>query len=106
MGGFTKDQILGFLQRVLMFGGGVAVGKGWISEQLMMQIVGAIIAIAGIAWGVAINTKSSLIARVDSIPEVGGVVMKPTAAGDALAARIPSETVVVAGTPDAVKVAK
>lgn len=66
----TWDQISGFVQRILMFGGGFAVAKGWISEQLMVQIVGGIIAAGGLLWGVKVNTKSSLVQSVTQMPEV------------------------------------
>lgn len=105
MFGITWAQISGIVQRILMFAGGLAVGKGWISEELMVQIVGAAMSIAGILWGVKNNTPAALVSTVNSMPEVVGVVTKPTEEGKALAAAIPSLSVAPAGTSAAVAVA-
>jgi hypothetical protein len=70
MFGISWDQISGLVQRVLMFAGGFVVAKGWISEELMIQIVGALVGLGGILWGVKVNTQSALVASVTAMPEV------------------------------------
>lgn len=52
------------------------------------------------------EAKTALVEATNSIPEVQGVVMTPTPAGERLAASIPAPTVVPAGTPEAVAVAQ
>lgn len=106
MSGITWDQISGLLQRILMFAGGLAVGKGWISEELMTQIVGAIIGIGGILWGVKVNTKTALVQSVNAMPEVQAVITKPTPEGVGLASAVPAGSVVPAGTTMASDLAK
>lgn len=51
------------------------------------------------------QAKLDLIATVDAMPEVKGVVTKNTPAGKTVAAAVPSPTVVPAGTEAAVSVA-
>lgn len=46
----NKEQILGFVRHILTFGGGIAVGQGWLSEEMMMQLVGAGVTIIGFVW--------------------------------------------------------
>ena len=48
----NKDQILGIVRHVLTFGGGVAVGKGWVDEATMTAIVGALVTLAGAIWSI------------------------------------------------------
>lgn len=108
MFGISWDQISGLVQRVLMFGGGIAVGKGWISEQLMVQIVGALVGVFGVLWGVKVNTQASLVESVDTIAKQPGspvkqVLMENTVDGRAIAASLPGTTTVVAGSPSALK---
>lgn len=98
MFGISWDQISGFVQRTLMFLGGLAVGKGWVSEQLMIQLVGVAMGIIGFLWGIGSNTEKSLVKSVDAIPSVAGVVPKATPEGKALAEAVKSPTVAVAGT--------
>lgn len=103
--GVAWEQVSGLVQRLLMFGAGIAVAKGWISEVAAAQIVGGIIAFAGVLWGIKVNTSASLVASVDGLEQVQGVVTKPTIEGRELAKSIPSATVVPAGTPAAASVA-
>ena len=70
MFGISWDQISGLIQRIFMFAGGIAVGKGWIGQELMVQIVGAVVGIIGVLWGVKVNTEASLVASVTAIPAV------------------------------------
>lgn len=52
------------------------------------------------------EAKEALVAATNSIPEVKGVVTDKTAAGIKLAESTPAPTVVPAGTPEAIAVAK
>ena len=49
----NKEKTLGIVRHVLTFGGGYAVAKGIIDEGTMIELVGAIITIAGAIWSVA-----------------------------------------------------
>lgn len=85
---------------------------GWISEKTitaMMKsevfefIVGALVTSA---WGVVAKRQGSLIATVDALPDVAGVITKPTLAGRELAKDVPSATVVPAGTEAAAAIVR
>lgn len=107
MFGLSWDQVSGFIQRLLMFGGGIAVGRGWISQELMVQIVGALIGIGGVLWGIKVNTQAALVQSVNAIPSVQGVITAPTFAGRELAEAVAApSTVAAAGTPAAASMAR
>lgn len=93
MFGLTWAQVSGLLQRVLMFGGGFAVAKGWISQELLVQIVGALVGLGGVAWGAWVNREASRVQSAASIPGVA-VVVNPQAASPAVVdvARDPAQT--------------
>lgn len=46
----TKDRVMGFLRHGLTFLGGIAVTRGYVDEQALPELVGAIITIAGFIW--------------------------------------------------------
>lgn len=97
------DQIASILRHILTFGGGFAVAKGWISEQTMVSIVGAIITIGGAIWGVVNKTDSSIAASIGAststtvIPGAGGTatvqINDPNMARSALMAQAQARTV-------------
>lgn len=111
MFGISWDQISGLVQRALMFAGGFAVAKGWISEQLMVQIVGALVGVFGVLWGVKSNTQTALVGSVaamaaDPSSPVKGVVVEQNSAGRELIVAVDSAHVVPANTAAAARVAK
>jgi len=54
----NKESILGVLRHCLTFGGGLAVARGHIDEASMLELVGAIVTIAGVAWSIRQKKKS------------------------------------------------
>jgi hypothetical protein len=46
----NRDQVMSIIRQILMFGGGVAVSRGWIDSETLLAVVGAIVALAGTAW--------------------------------------------------------
>lgn len=46
----SGEQISGIVRHVLTFGGGIAVGKGWVDEVTMTAIVGGVVTIVGAVW--------------------------------------------------------
>jgi hypothetical protein len=48
----NKESVLGVLRHILTFGGGLAVAQGHIDEASMMELVGAVITIAGVTWSI------------------------------------------------------
>ena len=126
-GVLTTLGVLSATDMQTITGGLNDIGEG---AKLIIKGVGAIIPVAAAAWGVynsslkskvaAVNAAApaalatavaqvkpaEMIAAVDALPDVKGVVTQSTARGQALATSIPSPTVVSAGTTQAEAVAK
>lgn len=90
------EQISSILRHILTFGGGFAVAKGWVSEQTMIALVGALITIGGAVWGIFNKTESSMVASAAAIP---GTVVVTT---PALAASVTNPDAVSSENPAAV----
>lgn len=73
------EQISSILRHVLTFGGGFVVAKGWVSAEAMTGIVGAIITIGGVIWGLFNKTPSSIVASAAALPEVQSIKLEPSA---------------------------
>ena len=44
------QQYQGLIRHVLTFAGGFAIAKGWVSEDQLPEVIGAIITLGGIFW--------------------------------------------------------
>lgn len=95
---------------VATFGGMIAgwfAAKGWFTVDQVLTVLNnpTLIATAASlvmgAWGIFVHSKTNAVAVVDAMPEVAGVVTKPTVAGRDLAQAVPSSTVTPAGSPAA-----
>lgn len=53
----NKEQVLSILRHTLTFIGGILITKGLIDETLSNEIVGSIITLTGLVWGVVSKTK-------------------------------------------------
>lgn len=62
------EQISSILRHILTFGGGFIIAKGWISAEAMPGIIGAIITVGGVLWGMFNKTESSIVASAAAIP--------------------------------------
>lgn len=47
-----KEQALGVLRHVLTLGGGYAAGRGFLDEATATEIIGGVVALAGVLWSV------------------------------------------------------
>jgi hypothetical protein len=48
----TKDAILSVIRHVLTFGGGIAVSAGYLDNGEVATVVGALVTLIGVGWGV------------------------------------------------------
>jgi hypothetical protein len=80
------EQISSILRHILTFGGGFVVAKGWISETLMLEIVGAIVTVGGAVWAMFNKTSSSIVASAAALPEVQSIKLEPSAPSSMVAA--------------------
>jgi hypothetical protein len=73
------EQISSILRHVLTFGGGFIVAKGWVSETVMLELVGAAITVGGAIWAMFNKTPTAIINSAAALPEVKAVTLEPTA---------------------------
>lgn len=113
MFGMSNEQLLGLLRQFLPVLGTILGTLGWVkpenwatSSAIIMSVAGAALVIISAIWSLIDKTKASIVAKADALPEVAGVIMNQSAAGQVLASSIPSQTVVPAGTVAATVVAK
>ncbi len=103
----NQEQMFSLLRAILNSAGGGLVTGGIVAQGDWTSIcTGVAMILAPVAWSLYEKTKARMIAKVDAMPEVKGVVTKDTVAGRALAQDVPSTTVVPAGTVAAATIAK
>ena len=66
----NAEQVTSLVRQILLFGGGIAVGKGWIDNETMLAIVGALVTLATSAWAFKTRTKASIVASAAAKVEV------------------------------------
>jgi len=47
---FTREQVEGVVRHVLTFAGGWFIAQGWVDETMMMEAIGGVVSIVGVAW--------------------------------------------------------
>jgi hypothetical protein len=55
------DTIWQILRYILIAGGGVAVGKGWITNEQLLTLVGAIGSIGAVVWGLFVKSGTTAV---------------------------------------------
>lgn len=73
------EQISSILRHILTFGGGFVVAKGWISETLMLELVGAAITVGGAIWAMFNKTSASIVASAAALPDVKSITLESSA---------------------------
>lgn len=46
----TKETIMGWVRHLLTFGGGFAANAGYVTDDAVTMIVGAIVTVVGVIW--------------------------------------------------------
>lgn len=85
------DTIWQIARYILIAGGGIAVGKGWITNEQLLTAVGAIGSIGAVIWGLFVKSGTTAVpdevAKREDIPTVsaatGAVVTGAGTAGGA-----------------------
>jgi len=117
----NTEQLKSSIRWLIATFGGVVAGwfaaKGWFTVDQVMSVLNsptmlslAVSLVAG-AWGLLAHTEKNAITVVDTIAKkpdspVKAVVLEPTQAGQDIATSLPGNTTVVAGSLEAVKLAK
>jgi hypothetical protein len=53
----TKEQIFGIARHILTFVGGILIVKGYFDEEMLNELIGGAIALAGTIWSVIDKNK-------------------------------------------------
>lgn len=95
------------LAPIIAFIAGLLAGKGvfGLDAATWATVIGGGIAFVATIWAAIATRKTSMVASVNSMPEVAGVVTTNTTAGKAMAESVPSATVVPAGSSQAAAIA-
>lgn len=108
----TQDQLLSQLRQLIQALGAIATALGYSSTSIgawtatALQLAGPAAMVGAYLWSMWARRKTAMVAAVDAMPEVAGVVTKNSQDGYDLAAAVPSATVVPANTNAAAAVAK
>ena len=54
----NKDQIIGIIRHALTFAGGAIVAKGLASEEVVVELTGALITAIGAIWSIVVKMKT------------------------------------------------
>lgn len=58
----NTDQITSIIRQILLAVGGFVVGKGWVDNETMLQIAGALSVILGSVWALWTRTNKNIVA--------------------------------------------
>jgi hypothetical protein len=105
------EQVKSAIRWVIATLGPFLIAHGYTTDGTLQLIGGVLISLAPLIWGMVTHTEANAVTVVDTIAKqpsttVKAVILEPTAAGKDLAASIPGNTTVVAGTVAAAEVAK
>lgn len=98
----NQAQVLSAVRWVIAFGGGIAVGKGWITNEQLAMIIAAAVAVVPLIWSLFVHTKSNTVATAAAIvpvpasSQVAVGITKPVAATGPIAI----EARIIAQKPD------
>ena len=66
----NTDQITSIIRQILLAVGGFIVGKGWVDNETMMQIAGAVSVIIGSIWANWSRTNQNIVASAAAKVEI------------------------------------
>lgn len=116
----NPEQVKSLIRQAMLFIAGLVAGTSFVSKFFTVEQVTAIftsetvlsllasIVTGGIAsfWALLSRTNKNIVVAANNLPEVAGVITKPTVEGRDLANAVPSETVVPATTTKAAEIAR
>ncbi|PIK74438.1 hypothetical protein CS379_02550, partial [Methylobacterium frigidaeris] len=68
------------LRTLLQFGGGIAVGRGWIDADTATALTGALVTLLVTAWGLYVRRNAGLVASAAALPAVKTILADPATA--------------------------
>lgn len=97
----NQEQYLGLLRDLCKVIGAALMAKGAVTAVDWTTYTGIILTVAPLAWSAYERTKARMVAKVNALPEVKGVITTNTAEGKALAEEVPAASVAPAGSVEA-----
>lgn len=64
------NQIAGILRALLTFAGGFLVARGWITADMLPEVVAAALTVAGVVWSIVTHTQAATVAQAAAIVPV------------------------------------
>jgi hypothetical protein len=55
------DSVWQILRYILIAAGGIAVGKGWVTNEQLVTIVGAIGSVGAVVWGLVVKSGTTAV---------------------------------------------
>jgi hypothetical protein len=107
----NTEQLKSGVRWVIATFGPFLIAHGYATSGTLELAGGVLVSLAPLIWGLFVHTETNAVAVVDTIAKqpdspVKAVVMEPTTAGRDIAASIPGNTTVVAGTQAAAAMVK
>lgn len=107
----TPEQLKSSVRWMITTFGPFIIQNGWASASTLEVVAGIIVTVAPWVWSMFVHTETNAVVVVDTIAQrqdspVKAVVMEPTKEGRDIAASIPGNTTVVAGTTAATNLAR
>jgi hypothetical protein len=107
----NPEQLKSGVRWVIATFGPFLIAHGYATSGTLELAGGVLVSLAPLIWGLVTHTEANAVTVVDTIAKqpdspVKAVVMEPTMAGRDLAASIPGDTTVVAGTVAAAEAVK
>ncbi|SFV11354.1 hypothetical protein SAMN02799631_05253 [Methylobacterium sp. 174MFSha1.1] len=76
----NQDQLTTLLRTLLQFGGGIAVGRGWIDAETSTALTGALVTLLVTVWGLYVRRNAGLVASAAALPSVKVILADPATA--------------------------
>ena len=107
----NTEQLKSGVRWVIATFGPFLIAHGYASSGTLELAGGVLVSLAPLIWGMFVHTENNAVAVVDTIAKEPGtpvkaVILDTTTAGRELAASLPGETTVVAGTAAATVAAR
>ncbi|MCF4125365.1 Pam3-gp28 family putative phage holin [Methylobacterium sp. SyP6R] len=76
----NPEQLTALLRTLLQFGGGIAVGRGWIDADTATTLTGALVTLIVTIWGLYARRNTGLVAAAAAVPTVKAILADPATA--------------------------
>ncbi|MFH6786332.1 MULTISPECIES: Pam3-gp28 family putative phage holin [Methylobacterium] len=84
----NQEQLTALLRTLLQFGGGIAVGRGWIDAETSTALTGALVTLIVTAWGLYVRRNAGLVAAAAAVPAVKAILADPLTANAIPSAKV------------------